>query len=662
MDHTNDPDNRSGDVVDHLHEDLRRDLAELVTSEDWREALTVAARFHDYSFSNTRLIWAQAAARGFVPSRVAGYRSWRELGRQVRRGEKGLAILAPVVRMVELDDGTEERKVVGFRPVHVFDIGATEGRPLPEVAPVLLDGDLPECWDQVADLITASGFGLEVAEDAAALGSANGVTDMVRRQVTIRGDLSGAQRFKTAVHELAHIRLHEPGSDGRPDCRGVVEVEAESVAYMVCRSVGIDSAEYSLPYVAAWSGGDLDKVTATANRVTNSARHVIGQIGHDRTLQPSQEGRDVVGVEPETPQMRRPEAAVETKGVWDVAIEPDATKSPDQHVRVVVEVATEFFAQRLHGPYGTTTRDYLTERGFEPQTVDEWRLGYAPPSWNALTQHLQQVGFHDDLLVAAGVAGRAQNGRLYDLMRGRLIFPLLDHTGSPVAFAGRLVAGDGPKYLNGPETSLYAKRTLLYGLHAARDEIAHTGAAVVVEGYTDVLAAHQAGIGNVVGTGGTALTREHIATLGEHADQIVLAFDGDLAGQLAVEHNLDTVRSVADVRVARLPAGRDPADLLLTGQGNVFQSAVAEAQPLTTHLIDRIVDRHNLDEVEGPIRVLLAAASVIDPIDEPAGRSVAVAHLAARLGRDQEFIDSAIHRYAGKPARQRQRDLSRGLS
>lgn len=182
----------------------------------------------------------------------------------------------------------------------------------------------------------------------------------------------------------------------------------------------------------------------------------------------------------------------------------------------------------------------------------------------------------------------------------------------------------------------------------------------MVEGYTDVLAAHQFGIGNVVGTGGTALTPDHLATLGDQTDQIVLAFDGDQAGQLAVEHNLDAVRGRADVRVARLPAGQDPADLLLARQWDTFQTSVAEAQPLTTYLIDRIVDRHNLNEVEGPVRVLLAAASIVDPIEMPDDRSTAVAHLATRLGRDQEFIDNAIHRYAGTPARQR--DLGRGLS
>jgi len=168
--------NRS-DAVERLHEQLQDSLQELVTSEDWQRALAVAARFHDYSFANTRLIWAQSLARGFTPSRVAGYRAWQELGRHVRRGERGLQILAPVIRKITPENGDEEeRRVVGFRVVHVFDIAQTDGEPLPEVTAVLVEGDLPSHWERVGELITGAGFGLQVA-DLDRLGNANGITD-----------------------------------------------------------------------------------------------------------------------------------------------------------------------------------------------------------------------------------------------------------------------------------------------------------------------------------------------------------------------------------------------------------------------------------------------------------------------------------------------------
>ena len=226
--------------MERLHQQLRDSLHSLVTSEDWQRALAVAAHFHDYSFANTQLIWSQATARGVTPTRVAGYRTWQKLIRQVRPGERGLAILAPVTRKFETETEEEdERRVVGFRVVHVFDLSQTDGEPLPEVRPAVLEGDLPAHWEKVSELITEMGFSLQVAD--VGLDGANGITDWQKRQVVVRATLPGAQRFKTAVHELAHINLHEPTSEGRPNCRGIVEVEAESVAYMVCAGLGVES-------------------------------------------------------------------------------------------------------------------------------------------------------------------------------------------------------------------------------------------------------------------------------------------------------------------------------------------------------------------------------------------------------------------------------------
>ena len=176
---------RGSDAVERLHEQLQESLRALVSSEDWRQALEVAARFHDYSFANSRLIWVQATARGFTPTRVAGYRAWQKLGRQVNRGERGLQILAPVIRTVEGADGEEERRLVGFRVVRVFDVSQTEGRPLPEVRPAVLDGEVPVQWKKVTDLIRSAGFGFEVSE-VDRLGEANGITDWQARTVVVR--------------------------------------------------------------------------------------------------------------------------------------------------------------------------------------------------------------------------------------------------------------------------------------------------------------------------------------------------------------------------------------------------------------------------------------------------------------------------------------------
>ncbi len=638
------------DAVERLHAQLQDSLQELVTSEDWQQALAVAARFHDYSFSNTQLIWAQSLARGFTPSRVAGYRAWQELGRHVRRGEKGLQILAPVTRKITPENGEdEERRVVGFRVVHVFDLAQTEGEPLPEVSVALVEGDLPSHWDQVSGLIIGAGFDLQVA-DIERLGEANGITDWQQRDVIVRASLPGAQRFKTAVHELAHVRLHEPTSDGRPSCRGIVEVEAESVAYMVCAALGIDSAGYSLPYVASWSGGDITKVTATANRVIGCARQVLTQLEQERRLE-----RETIAATPRIEARDRETAAM-------VSRSPEPTARSD--LETVVSAATAFYQRQLQEPAGAEAVEYLRHRGIDNEAIARWQLGYAPGAREALAVALREEGFSEDLLLEAGVAGRSRHGRLYDPMRNRVIFPIHDDQGLPKGFAGRLLSGDGPKYLNTPETELYQKRSLLYGLHLAQQPIIDASNAVLVEGYTDAIAAHQAGLTNVVATGGTALTGGHLKTLARITSNVTLVFDGDHAGLQAVDRAADLDRAHHGIRlhVARLPEGLDPADLLANGGKHSIQEVIVNAAPLEHHLIDQIVEQHRLDEPEAMARAIRAATDVIRSVDDPDIRLSAVAHLAAATGRDKQLIGWYLELTPQQRSQERGRIEARGIA
>ncbi|MCH7584624.1 MAG: toprim domain-containing protein [Acidobacteria bacterium] len=643
--------------VERLHEQLRESLQVLVTSEDWRQALAVAARFHDYSFANTRLIWSEAAARGFAPDRVAGYRTWQKLGRQVRRGEKGLSILAPVTRKIEAADGEEERRVVGFRVVHVFDISQTDGEPLAEVRAAVLDGDLPVHWGRVAELITSAGFSLEVA-DVDRLGEANGITDWRDRQVVVRQSLPGAQRFKTAVHELAHISLHEPASGDRPNCRGVVEVEAESVAYVVCAALGIDSTGYSLPYVASWSGGDLDKVAATANRVTRCARGVLTSLEAEQDLV-----RDRIAPEITLSHDRQP-------GSTGRRLPDPAATAPtgDRHAELdeALGSAVAFYQAQLRDPDGAQARAFLQQRGFDDDTLSRWQLGYAPANSDTLVRTLRSRGVSDGVLLDAGLAGRARTGRLYDRMRGRVVFPVCDNHGAPRGFAGRLIAGDGPKYLNSPETPLYTKRSLLYGLHLATPAITETGTAVVVEGYTDAIAAHQAGITNTVAAAGTSLTPQHIEALRGVASTITLAFDADPAGLQAAQHVAELPKTALvgfTVQIAALPDGSDPASLIAGGHPDLLQSAVANPTPLVAYLIDHVVSQHNLEEPEALVRALRAAGPLVAHLtDSSSDRAQAVTHLARRVGRSEHIVEAALkshpHIHRGETERSAGRTLT----
>ncbi len=263
------------DKTEQLLDQLHAGIAELTDSTAWTAWLDVARTFHTYSANNTILIWSQRPDA----THVAGYQAWRRLGRQVRKGERGLRILAPMTAKVTDDDTGEQRRIIrGFRSVAVFDITQTDGDPLPEAPVKPLAGDAPRLLRQrLACLIRAQGFRFTIGDMPPGHGDANGLTDWGTRTVTVRADLTDAQAAKTTAHELAHVLMHDPTSGGRSP-REVCEIEAESVAYLLCGHEGLDSANYSLGYVAGWAAGDHDAIAATAGRVLDTARSVIDRL------------------------------------------------------------------------------------------------------------------------------------------------------------------------------------------------------------------------------------------------------------------------------------------------------------------------------------------------------------------------------------------------
>lgn len=308
------------DKLKLAHERLTAAVADLADSDGWQRMLTVAAKFHHYSPSNILLILAQRSDA----SAVTGFRSWQQLGRQVRRGEHGIAIFAPVrgrrkaagaeggendtapptdvtgggspptsgqlrpdpgsttptTTAAEPSDGTRSaesstgpRSVPGFRIVHVFDISQTEGDDLPQAAaPELLTGQAPEgLWDGLAAQVREQGFSVIRAD----CGRANGITDYFARTVVVAKQLSDSQAAKTLCHELGHVLLHRPQI--RPDGldRPRAEVEAESVAYIVTAAHGLGSEPYTVAYVTGWASGDLGLLRSTADRVLSTAAVIL---------------------------------------------------------------------------------------------------------------------------------------------------------------------------------------------------------------------------------------------------------------------------------------------------------------------------------------------------------------------------------------------------
>ncbi len=263
----------------NILERLAEGIMQLTSSERWQEWLFMQSRFHSYSFNNTLLILGQKPEA----SRVAGFNAWRKLDRFVRKGEKGIWILAPMVYRSDAGEdtraGDEPTKVIrGFKPVAVFDISQTDGAELPEVCARLEGEDDAGLFERLRTVAASIGFTIEDATD---LGGANGMCAHEERRIVLLASNSPIQRVKTLVHELGHAILHAPG-DGRPHSRGLMELEAESVAFVVCAASGIKSDEYSFGYVATWSGGGdeaLAAIKASGGRIQRAAEQVLGALG-----------------------------------------------------------------------------------------------------------------------------------------------------------------------------------------------------------------------------------------------------------------------------------------------------------------------------------------------------------------------------------------------
>jgi len=263
----------------------------------------------------------------------------------------------------------------------------------------------------------------------------------------------------------------------------------------------------------------------------------------------------------------------------------------------VVEMAAAFFEKCLRMPEGRPALDYLRGRGLTDETIRRFRLGFSPDGRGKLKAMLAAEGVEEGLMVAAGLlvqpedAGREAPRDPYDRFRGRVMFPITDRQGQVIAFGARLLAGDGPKYLNSPETSLFHKGRNLYGLAQAKDAIRAAGTVIVCEGYTDVIALAQAGIGQAVAPLGTALTEDQIALLWRLAPEPVLCFDGDTAGQRAAaraaERALPLLKAGFGLRFAMLPAGEDP-DSLVQGRGRQAFDEVLEGAMALSELVWRV--------------------------------------------------------------------------
>ncbi len=315
--------------------------------------------------------------------------------------------------------------------------------------------------------------------------------------------------------------------------------------------------------------------------------------------------------------------------------------------------AIDVYHERLKkAPEAGPARAYLRQRGYDLAIIDEWRLGFAATDWDTLTRELRAGGVDDRVLLDAGLSRRGRQG-LFDVFRGRLMFPIHDLRGDPVGFGGRkieeidrkTVNNPDAKYVNSADSVVYHKAQILFGLDRARREISESHPAVVVEGYTDVIAMHQAGIKTAVATCGTALGDGHFDLLRRFGEKVVLAFDSDEAGSKAAlrgDELESPFRLDLDLRVAVMPDGLDPADLVQEDRGAELVTAVEGARPLLERRIEHEVSRHDLSGPEGRARALHAAAAQVRRVNDQIARREYSRFVARLVGVDLETAEAAV--------------------
>ena len=315
--------------------------------------------------------------------------------------------------------------------------------------------------------------------------------------------------------------------------------------------------------------------------------------------------------------------------------------------------ASKFYQEQLNGPDAQHGRDLLTKRGFDKAACMQFGVGFAPDEWDALTKHLRAMGYTIEELETAGLSKMGQRGPI-DRFRNRLTWPIKDISGDVIGFGARKLASDtedqGPKYLNTPETPIYKKSQVLYGLDVAKKEIAKKRQAVIVEGYTDVMAAQLAGITTAVATCGTAFGSDHIRILRRllmdddaFRGEVIFTFDGDAAGQKAALRAFsDDQKFVTQTFVAVEPDGLDPCDLRQQKGDLALRDLIARRVPLFEFAIRSELAHHKLDSAEGRINALNAAAPLVAQIRDKSLRPEYTRLLAGWLGVEVEIVSAAV--------------------
>ena len=340
---------------------------------------------------------------------------------------------------------------------------------------------------------------------------------------------------------------------------------------------------------------------------------------------------------------------------------PERERTPEQqardaqyaNLRRVNTMARDFFHNCLTlTRYGEPGRQYLAGRGISEATIKEFSLGFAPASWDMLSRAFLKREVPAQVLVEAGLAAeRRQGDGLYDRFRGRVIIPIADIRGRVVGFGGRVLDDSKPKYLNTPETILFNKRRLLFGLDRSHRAIQDAGYAIVVEGYMDAISVFEGGVHNVVATLGTAFTEDHAKLLLQYTPNICFCYDSDAAGQNATIRALGIIQHTgANVRVIVVPDGKDPDEFIRRHGADAFRQLARDAQDLVTYRLRYALAHIPADSPQGKSEIVRAMAPVLDGVQDASKRLEYEKQIAQALLLDEGIVRTELRRYARQEA------------
>ena len=321
--------------------------------------------------------------------------------------------------------------------------------------------------------------------------------------------------------------------------------------------------------------------------------------------------------------------------------------------------AARYYNDTLHSERGRIALGYLKKREISEQTIRKFGLGYSPDDWDSLYRHLKTDGFTDDLMLKSGLLMQSNKGHLYDRFRGRLMFPIFDVRGSVVAFGGRVLDNSMPKYVNSPETVVYSKGKHLYALNFAKNVDSKN--LVVVEGYMDTISLYQRGINNVVASLGTALTESQGRILKKYAEEIVISYDADTAGQTATMRGLNLLNDIGcNVKVLTVPDGKDPDDYIRKNGPDAFGKLIDNSLSLIEYKIKILRADQDLSTTDGKIAFLNKAAAVLAKVSNSLEREMYIKKLAGEYEISEEAMLSEVMRRT-RPSSRRSLKISNAL-